>query len=124
MVINKTVKINTADVTTTLAMPYSVRYKKVRGPNEGYMQNGDYMPDVRTTKAVVTFRPQPQTLAQASALAVACKAATVQLYYFDVAEGGYATITAMPSEPEFSYAGQASDGTDRFTVSNLSFEEQ
>lgn len=124
MVINKTVRINSADMTASFAMPYSIRYKKVIGPNVGYMQDGTYSPDVRARKAVITLKPQPLTLNDASALVNACLNDTVSFYYFDVAAKAYKTISAIPSELEVTYAGQTDGGEDRYTITNLVMEEQ
>lgn len=123
MIVNKTVEINEADMTASFAMPYSVRYKRVNGSAAGYMQSGDYTPDVRAFKAVVTLRPQPMTLDDAAELANAFMNETVFFRYFDVATRGYRTIEAAPSEPEFAYAGQTDDGQDLFTVTNTVMEE-
>lgn len=123
MIVNKTVEIDGTNMTASFAMPYSVKYKRVNGSAAGYMQSGDYVPDVRAFKAVVTLKPQPMTLFDAAKLANACMNETVFFYYFDVATKGYRTIEAAPSEPEFAYAGKTDAGQDLFTVTNIVMEE-
>lgn len=120
----KTVRINGTDFTDLMAQPYSVRYRRITGQGTDTMSNGSKRVNLLATKAVVTFRVQPISDAAAALLASLCKNATVTLYYYDVATGNYRTIAAIPSEPEFTFAGTNPEGTNLFTVTGLSMEEQ
>lgn len=124
MVVNKTLKIDGVDITSALAMPYTVRYKKVRGPNAGVMASGDYEDDVKTTKAVVTIKGQPMAEATASLIAVKCKKPYVTLYYYDLATRAYRTVTALPPDPPFSYAGEDSGGVAIWQTPDMEFTEK
>ena len=124
MIVLKSLRVEGVDFTPALAMPYKVKYKKVRGPNAGNMQNGDYRDDVKTTKAVVTLRGQPMAEETAAQLATFCRRTYVQVYYYDLATRAYRTMTAMPSEPEWSYNGVDSAGVPFWDAQGLEFTEK
>lgn len=123
MAISKTIRIDDTDVTSEVAAPYSVAYKKITGQNGGYMQDGSMVQDIRAVKVVLRIRPQPLTGSAAGRWAGYLESETVKVYYYDP-QHGYKTIYCIPSESAIQYNGTNDIGNDIWTISELTLTER
>lgn len=122
----KTIKINGTDFSSMFTpYGYSVQYKKITGPNSGYMLSGDYTDDVLKWKAVITCICMPETEEQLSTLLSAvCEGAYCTVYFYDPKVKGYRTAEMMPSEPSQTHRGVGVNGFDYWTGTILTFTER
>lgn len=122
----KTIKINGIDFSDLFTMyGYTVQYKKISGPNSGYMLSGDYTDDVRKWKAVITCIAIPTTEEQLSALlSEVCDGAYCTVYFFDPKIKAYRTAEMMPSEPSQKHRGTGSNAFEYWTGTVLTFTER
>lgn len=122
----KSIKINAIDF-TELFTPYgyTVQYKKVTGPNSGYMMNGDYTDDLRAMKAVITCICLPTTEVQLSSLLAQIYADKYcSVYFFDPKINNYRSAIMIPSEITSMHRGRGSNELDYWTGTKLTFTER
>lgn len=120
----KIIKFNGLDVTSRFATPYTVTYRKIRGPNAGYMMDGSYVDDVRAIKAELALQGQPISQYQMSDIVRALNKDTVEVYYFDERTVFYKTSIFRGQDLIVQYCGTKPDGlTDVWTCGNLTLTE-
>lgn len=110
---------------------YTVSYKKIRGPNSGYMMNGLYVDDVLTdddgkevNKAIVTAVCMPTNEDLLQRLLVKLAKTYISFTFFDPAIKNYRTTEGMPSEPTQKYRGTGTDLLEYWTGTVLTFTER
>lgn len=121
----KTIKINGKDFTEYFTPTgYSVSYKKIRGPNSGYMQDGSYTDDVLAVKAIVTCTCMPLDETKLSTLLSEISGAYADVIFFDPAMNEYRTAKMLTPEPSQKFKGTGADSVDYWTGTILQFTEK
>lgn len=123
----KTVIINGADCSRFFtATGYTVEYEITSGGNEGYLQNGEYLEDEISRKAVVTFPVMPLNHADhAELLHILYDSDRNTLIYFDPYTNDYRTVSTLRgSLSAAKYRGRGADGREYWTTGTLTLKEK
>lgn len=121
----KQIKINNVDYTGFFTPTgYTVSYKKVRGPNSGYMLDGSYTDDVVAVKAVITTICMPLNETQLQKFLTAASDTYVNVYFYDPRLGTYRTAEMMPSDTTQKFRGSGAGLVDYWTGTVVQFTER
>lgn len=121
----KAIKINGVDFTDLFTPTgYIVDYKKIRGPNSGYMLDGSYTDDVLAVKSVITCTCMPMGESDLTKLLSEISGEYANVYFFDPKENGYRTAEMLTPETSQKFRGAGADTVDYWTGTKLQFTER
>lgn len=121
----KNIKFNDIDFTSYFTPTgYQVSYKKIKGPNEGYMLDGSFTDDVLAVKSVITLTCMPLSEEQLTTLLQQLYSDVLNVYFFDPKIGDYRTCEMAFDPPVVRNRGRGTNEVEYWTGAILVMTEK